>query len=422
MEFCNLNKLDFIDKCLLPSSSFTFISQAHGTTSWLDHCITTADGRSIISDAYITDNVVCSDLFPLTVNVLCNIDSKFDCGYKRKQVNLPKWRTASDLDKSAYTICTNENLSNICIPINALLCKQSNCTTHCKDMDLFYNSSDSALKTSDTNCIPMLNTVKNYSFCSIAAWNQYVKKHYSIAQDALWERKIHNKPTNGAIYHNMKSSKSRFKYALRVVKESEEAIRADAMASNLLNNDYDSFWTDLKKLNSSNAIISNLIDGTSGESNITNLWKKHFCNILNANTCDSDLKNEIMTKLENIQHTDDMTVSCIDISNLISQLKCGKAAGSDDLCAEYFKFDHKKLHILLFMCFTLFFTHSYLRVPMIETIIVPIVKNKCGNLCDSNNYRSIVLATLMSKLSDSVILLKCETFLETCPNQFGFKR
>ena len=194
------------------------------------------------------------------------------------------------------------------------------------------------------------------------------------------------------------------------------------MASNLLNNDYDSFWTDVKKLNSSNAIISNLIDGTSGESNITNLWKKHFCNILNANTCDSDLKNEIMTKLENIQHTDDMTVSCIDISNLISQLKCGKAAGSNDLCAEYFKFAHNQLHILLSMCFTLFFTHSYLPATMIETIIVPIVKNKCGNLCDSNNYRPIALATLMSKLFESVILLKCETFLETCPNQFGFKK
>ena len=53
---------------------------------------------------------------------------------------------------------------------------------------------------------------------------------------------------------------------------------------------------------------------------------------------------------------------------------------------------------------------------MIETIIVPIVKNKCGNLCDSNNYRPIALATLMSKLFESVILLKCETFLETCPN------
>ena len=29
-----------------------------------------------------------------------------------------------------------------------------------------------------------------------------------------------------------------------------------------------------------------------------------------------------------------MTVSARDVSNLISQLKCGKAAGSGDLCAE----------------------------------------------------------------------------------------
>ena len=47
---------------------------------------------------------------------------------------------------------------------------------------------------------------------------------------------------------------------------------------------------------------------------------------------------------------------------------------------------------------------------------------KCGNLCDSNNYRPIALANLMSELFESVILLKCETFLETCPNQFGFKK
>ena len=58
---------------------------------------------------------------------------------------------------------------------------------------------------------------------------------------------------------------------------------------------------------------------------------------------------------------------------------------------------------------------------MIETTVVPIVKNKCGNITDSNNYRPIALATIVSKLFESVLLMKCEQYLTTSANQFGFK-
>ena len=118
-----------------------------------------------------------------------------------------------------------------------------------------------------------------------------------------------------------------------------------------------------------------------------------------------------------------MTVSRFDVSHFISELKSAKAAGSDNMCAEYFKFSHDKLNTLLSMCYTLvFFAHYYLSSSMIETIIFPIVKIKCGNLSDSNNYSPIALATIMSKLFELVILLKCEMFIDTCPIQFGFKK
>ena len=58
---------------------------------------------------------------------------------------------------------------------------------------------------------------------------------------------------------------------------------------------------------------------------------------------------------------------------------------------------------------------------LMETTIVPIIKNKCGNLADSNNYRPIAIATIVSKLFEFIILYKCEEFLYTCDNQFGFK-
>ena len=163
----------------------------------------------------------------------------------------------------------------------------------------------------------------------------------------------------------------------------------------------------MNKLNSCKLILTNIIDGISGESNITNLWKNHFCNILNANVGDSDLKNDIMVQLENIQYTNDMTVSARDVSNLISQWNRGKAAESDDLCAKYFKFAHDKLHAILSMCYLrCFFTHCYPPLSTIETILVPIVGNKCEILSDSNNYNSIALAIIMSK-SAIYLNVKC---------------
>ena len=56
-----------------------------------------------------------------------------------------------------------------------------------------------------------------------------------------------------------------------------------------------------------------------------------------------------------------------------------------------------------------------------ETTIVPIVKNRCGNLSNSNNYRPIAIDTITSKVLESLILVKCEEFLYTSDNQFGFK-
>ena len=60
----------------------------------------------------------------------------------------------------------------------------------------------------------MSNIVKSSSFRPIAGWNEYVKEHYGIAQGALWWWKFYNKLTNGAIYHHMRSSISRFRLCI----------------------------------------------------------------------------------------------------------------------------------------------------------------------------------------------------------------
>ena len=56
------------------------------------------------------------------------------------------------------------------------------------------------------------------------------------------------------------------------------------------------------------------------------------------------------------------------------------------------------------------------------SIIIPLIKDKTGDITDKNNYRPIALSTIASKILESVIMDKCHDLLYTSSNQFGFKR
>ena len=77
------------------------------------------------------------------------------------------------------------------------------------------------------------------------------------------------------------------------------------------------------------------------------------------------------------------------------------------------------ISVVLSLCFSVCLSHGYLPPALIKTLIV---KNKCGNISESNNYRPNALATIISRLFESVLLLKCEDYLSKCSNQFGFKK
>ena len=49
--------------------SFTYLSERWGTTSWLDHCISTSDGHSIIRNIDVWYSACSADHFPVCVDV-----------------------------------------------------------------------------------------------------------------------------------------------------------------------------------------------------------------------------------------------------------------------------------------------------------------------------------------------------------------
>ena len=418
LEMCTDSDLYVSDKTLLPGDTYSFISKAHGTCSWLDHCIATTSGHNIIQELKFNYDSVASDHFPLEMSIKCNITPI--CDNDIEDVKIHDWSCIDQDIINQYYGVTQNILSKIEIPHDLFLCTKNKCEVHNASITKFYEDIMNALRESTAKCIPSKRPSQGHC---VPGWNMYAKEAHIVARDDFHLWTMYGKPRVGNMYENMKRSRARFKYALRYCKQNEDTMKANVLASEMSNYEYKEFWKNVKRMNSSKLPAANTIDGVCGSKNIANFWKDHFQNILNSSkdvVCKAEVSDIITNSAEDVQ-MQMINVSAVDIQDIMKKLCKGKAAGPDTLPAEAFIYANPYLYVLLSLCFTAIFRHSFIPEEMLDTMIIPLIKNKGGNLSDSNNYRPVALANIASKILEHVILDLCEPFLYTSDNQFGFK-
>ena len=91
-------------------------------------------------------------------------------------------------------------------------------------------------------------------------------------------------PRSGSIFRAMSTARARFKYALRQWRLDEQVIRSNKLANYMQCHDLNNFWKEIALRNKSKSTESNCIAGISGEKDIANLWKDHYCSLLNSST------------------------------------------------------------------------------------------------------------------------------------------
>ena len=119
---------------------------------------------------------------------------------------------------------------------------------------------------------------------------------------------------------------------------------------------------------------------------------------------------------------DTTVITAQDVSECFKSIKLGKAAGLDGLAAEHFVFSHNIICVLLLLLFASMLTHGYLPASLMQSAIVPILKNRQGDTSDKNNYRPIAIVTALSKIFELCIMNLIESHLLTQENQIGFKK
>ena len=109
-----------------------------------------------------------------------------------------------------------------------------------------------------------------------------------------------------------------------------------------------------------------------------------------------------------------MIITVDEIEFAISQLEKNKSCGIDGH-AENLLYCSRMVLPVLAMCVSSSFIHGFIPDSMLSVVLVPVIKNKSRRINDSDNYRPIALASIVSKIVEKVIKCSCDSLMRRKP-------
>lgn len=414
--FSEDNNFTLSSRVLLPADSYTYISEAWHSTSWLDHCFSTADGHAAIENMGIKYGVTIIDHIPLalTINIeelpstvsnnnaiSGNVSTKLD------------WSTLSEEDLLAYYTNTDHYLSNVYLPREAIMCKDVNCQIeeHKSNLCVMYDDVVAALLEGGK---PLQKHRRNRAYNIRPGWNEHVAPYHTEAREAykLWA--LAGRPRQGPELENKKLANARYKYAVRFISRNEQAMRADSMASKMMSNNITDFWKEVRSLNNCKSSLPCTVEGVSGEDNVVEIWRQHYSSLFNCLKHDPHVEDSAISN-------ESISILTHEVFGAIWKLPNNKACGMDSITAEHLKNASLRLASLLAINFTGLLIHGILPDSMLSILLVPVIKDKAGKVGCLDNYRPIALASILSKVMERILLDRVSGYISSLDNQFGFK-
>ena len=415
-NFCEDSDLIISDVNRLPVDSFTYVSDSHQMVSCIDHVIMSSTADWACVDMRVIYDLIISDHRPISFSInLGSLPHIED--FKASPSAKIYWDRLSNAEISTYTETVGGLLDHVLIPIDALLCKGCDHTSHRSELSAYYEAINQAMISAGKPFEQ--KTSPNYSI--VAGWNDLVLDAHRVARADFLHWRNKGSPRQGPAFEAMRCSRARFKYALRACRVNAAQLEADAIAVSLLGKDFRKFWKLVQKKSGSSTATPLSIDGHSGTVGIGQFWKGHFENLLNS-VDRPDHSAQLADKLAFLGE-ELISWSCVDLSKYRQQLKVGKAMGMDGVSPEHLKYASNKVDVHLSLVFNSFIRHSFLPSVFMPVKITPIVKSATGDISSSKNYRPVAIATAGSKVFEMAILDKVVAIGDIpVDNQFGFSK
>ena len=177
-----------------------------------------------------------SDHLPLSASI--DIPFVLPSFCLRKSLKMTfNWAKFNDVDLFSFAMHTFQRFKSIPIKC-AIKCDDVNCSSHEQGqmIELLYSQICCALGKYSQNTIPSSNLMDCWDYI-VPAFNAVVKELHTSARNDYIVWRNAGRPRSGTFCSDMRRSKLRFKYALRLCNQNKKSIRAYQYAKSLMNKD-----------------------------------------------------------------------------------------------------------------------------------------------------------------------------------------
>ncbi|KAG7309258.1 hypothetical protein JYU34_005198 [Plutella xylostella] len=408
--FCAEYDYKYTDRLLLPPDSYTYVSDAHNTTSWLDHCLATERTHGAIRRIDIDYSVSWTDHRSLHLEL--DIDTLTSYNENQPKCNQYAWKPRSMLQINHYSEIVETNLHHYLTQIIDV----SNMNENSID-----NLCSNIITTMQQASIQAFT--KNTSASSrrrrIPGWNKHVADCYAASKRALSLWHESGRPVSGDIAENRKQKRKMFKNSLKDCQKRKDQILMDKLTNDMACKNFSSFWNRTNSLIKAKNVLPSHINGITDDKNIAEEFSAMFTQPPPPTS--QNMSTHLQSNHSIPNDKDRTAITSNTLCKIIKEMARGKSPGLDGLSIEHIQNSGIYTMQALTLLYNSILTTSHIPKILAQTVVTPILKNAKKDKSSSGNYRPIALASIIARLLEKVLHSMAEVYLTSEPNQMGFK-
>ena len=252
----------------------------------------------------------------------------------------------------------------------------------------------------------------------------------SIAIHRLWAEE--GRPRHGPSNHERLLVKAAYRRAIKVAQRAPKQASWNRLHGAMASNDTETFWKSWKTLYSKNkSDLQPVVDGLTSKDAIADSFRRTFEKNSQPNNPEKvkEMDEKFSKEYEKLSSSHEENCSCHEhpitleqIFDSVLNLKNGKSADDDGISAEHFLNAPYNVFQTLHTLFNNMIRHSFVPNQFRFGSIIPIVKDRHGDLGNVDNYRGITISPIASKVFEHTLKIVFGNFVSSSPWQFGFKK